>query len=361
MQPEDLGAAVKKALDEAIRERGHMNVLIAGRSGVGKSTLINSVFQGELATTGQGRPVTTNTREITKEGIPLTIFDTRGLEMAAFRDTLGELEKLARERTSDRDPRRHIHVAWVCIQEDGRRVEDAEVELHRLLARHMPVVGVITKSRSDGGFRAEVQRLLPEARNVVNVRAIAETLDDEGITLQPKGLKELVAVTAEVVPEGQRRAFAAAQKASLDYKKNVAHGIVATGAASSLGAGASPIPFSDAFILVPIQLAMLAGITATFGLELSKAFLTTLIGTAAGSTAATLAGKTIVANLLKLFPGAGTVAGGAISGATAAVLTTSLGETYIATLVALFTESGDEPPTPEAIAAAFKKRMSGKK
>ena len=61
----DLGATIKQALEEALRERGHVNILIAGRTGVGKSTLINAVFQGNLATTGQGKPVTQETREIT--------------------------------------------------------------------------------------------------------------------------------------------------------------------------------------------------------------------------------------------------------------------------------------------------------
>ena len=82
-QPEDIIAMAKKALEEAIHERGQLNVLIAGRTGVGKSTFINAIFQGKLAETGQGRPVTQMTREITK-GIPLAIWDTRGLEMAAF-------------------------------------------------------------------------------------------------------------------------------------------------------------------------------------------------------------------------------------------------------------------------------------
>src|SRR5262249_60496565 len=112
------GTRAKKALDEALRERGRANVLIAGRTGVGKSTLVNSIFQGNLATTGQGRPVTETTREITKEGIPLSIFDTRGLEMVDFHGALRSLRDFLAERRADRDPNKHIHVAWACISED---------------------------------------------------------------------------------------------------------------------------------------------------------------------------------------------------------------------------------------------------
>ncbi|NEQ83342.1 MAG: GTP-binding protein, partial [Moorea sp. SIO2I5] len=43
-------------------------------------------------------------------------------------------------------------------------------------------------------------------------------------------------------------------------------------------------------------------------------------------------GKVIVANLLKMIPGAGTVLGGAISGSTAAALTLALGLSYIKAL-----------------------------
>ena len=59
---------------------------------------------------------------------------------------------------------RHIHIAWVCISEGGRGVGEAEIELHRRLAELMPVLGVITKARSDRGFRAEVQALLTGSR-----------------------------------------------------------------------------------------------------------------------------------------------------------------------------------------------------
>ncbi len=54
----DLIQEIKNAMDEALKRRGMANILIAGKTGVGKSTLINSIFQGNLAETGQGKPVT---------------------------------------------------------------------------------------------------------------------------------------------------------------------------------------------------------------------------------------------------------------------------------------------------------------
>ena len=74
---------------------------------------------------------------------------------------------------------------------------------------------------------------------------------------------------------------------------------------------------------------MIAAITAIYGISLKKSTMSAIITSLLGSTAATLAGRAIVANLLKLIPGIGSAAGGAISGGTAAIITTALGETYI--------------------------------
>jgi uncharacterized protein (DUF697 family)/predicted GTPase len=345
----NIGELAKNALEEALRERGHANVLIAGRTGVGKSTLINSIFQGNFATTGQGRPVTQHTREITKDGIPLSIFDTRGLEMADFSSTMKSLRSFISDRHHDRDQRRHIHVAWVCVEEDLRRVEQAETALAAMLAEFMPVVGVVTKARSDKGFRAEVQRLLPHVKNVIRVRAIPEELDD-GHSLLPMGLVELVQLTMELFPEGQKRAFVASQKADLALKRQRSHLIVGTAATSAAGIGAAPIPFADAALILPIQLAMVAGITATYGLSFSEGFLTSLVGITVGGGVSTYTGRAIVGGLLKLIPGAGSVVGGAISAATAAAITTAFGEAYISALDVLFAKHGGEPPSlPEVL------------
>lgn len=348
-------ALIKEALRNALRERGYVNILIAGRTGVGKSTLINAIFQGNMANTGQGRPVTQNTREIKKDGIPLSIFDTRGLEMADFSTTMNALRSFIGERARDVDPKKHIHLAWVCIAEDLRRVEPAEEELVKMLADYMPVIVVITKARSDRGFRATVQQLLPLAQNVIRTQAIQEELDD-GHIVHPIGLKELVDLTMQLVPEGQKQAFSAAQKVDINLKKNLSHKIVAGAAASAAGIGAAPIPLSDAIAIVPIQIGMIAAISATFGLAFNVSFLSSIVASVVTGAGATLAGRAIVTGLLKLFPGVGSVVGGTIAAATAAALTTAFGEAYIATLALLFVSNNGEPPTPEQVMAAFKKQ-----
>lgn len=121
-----------------------------------------------------------------------------------------------------------------------------------------------------------------------------------------------------------------------------------------------PIPFADAFLLVPTQVAMLAGISAAFGLELSTAFLSTLVAAATGVVGATFAGRALVGNLIKLLPGAGPAVGGGINAAMAAALTVALGEVYIVTLKKLFDESGGEPPDPETIAREFRRNMDAR-
>src|SRR5208282_5219902 len=53
--------------------------------------------------------------------------------------------------------------------------------------------------------------LLPKASNVIRVRAITE-LQDDGHLLAPMNLTDLVEWTMHVIPEGQKNAYAAAQK-----------------------------------------------------------------------------------------------------------------------------------------------------
>jgi hypothetical protein len=144
------------------------------------------------------------------------------------------------------------------------------------------------------------------AKNTVRVRALPEE-DDEGNIKPAIGLKELVDLTFELVPEGQKRAFVAAQKVDIALKKQKSHGIVAAAAVSAGIMAATSIPFSDAVAIVPIQVVMLAGISATFGLSIDYISLSTLVGSILAGPGGTFAGRTIVSSLLKLIPVGGSV------------------------------------------------------
>jgi uncharacterized protein (DUF697 family) len=172
------------------------------------------------------------------------------------------------------------------------------------------------------------------------------------------GLKEVVQTTMELFPEGHRAAFAAAQKADLALKRKTSERIVTASAASAAAIGATPLPFADAALLLPVQVGMLASVSATYGLSLSRAFLMTLVASTVGGAAAAMTGRTIVGGLLKLFPGIGTVVGGTINAGAAAAITTAFGMAYISTLDALFRKHGGEPPDQEEVFDEVRKHFS---
>ena len=55
------------AIAEKIKNLSTLNIIVAGKTGVGKSTLINSVFREKLSETGMGKPVTQHEKNY-KEG-----------------------------------------------------------------------------------------------------------------------------------------------------------------------------------------------------------------------------------------------------------------------------------------------------
>lgn len=116
-----------------------------------------------------------------------------------------------------------------------------------------------------------------------------------------------------------------------EYNKMLekADNAVMTAVAATTATGAIPIPFADAPLLIGEQVAMMVAINAIFKIEVEKDALKSLVTAALGVGGATLLGKTIATNLIKLIPGAGTVAGGAVSAGTAGAITLALGKAYI--------------------------------
>ena len=182
------------------------------------------------------------------------------------------------------------------------------------------------------------QIILDDNLDIIQViPVLAADYEIEGLGVAKSyGLDKLIKVMGEALPDELVDTLQHVQIASLSEKKRRASKVVATAALAATGQGAAPIPFADAALLIPTQVGMIASITVIFGFDVNKSVITALLSSTIGSGGATLLGRTVVANIIKLVPAAGSIAGGAISAGTAGVITAALGTAYIAFMELVF-------------------------
>ncbi|MGV8155142.1 MAG: YcjF family protein [Alkaliphilus sp.] len=115
-----------------------------------------------------------------------------------------------------------------------------------------------------------------------------------------------------------------------DFKKKkqmVNEKIVPKYTVSASTAALSPIPMSDSALLVPIQLLMTMHIMHIYKINKSSEAIKAAVCSTIISSTAKLVSKMLLANLLKLIPGAGSVAGAAINATVASTFTLAMGYT----------------------------------
>lgn len=330
----NIAEEILKKTKEEIKNMKPVNILLAGKTGVGKSTLVNNVFREKLATTGIGRPITKHLRRISKEDVPIVLYDTRGLELGSkAQDEVKKEIFDTIKRNKEKRKEREIHLVYYCINANSSRIETEELALIKELSKKVPVLIVLTQSIGQPAkdLKKYIDSLNLDIYGVLNVMAEDFPISEE-ITLPAFGLDELIEKSFEILPEEIRTAFNNAQQVDIARKAKAARKWATTYIATSFGVGFIPIPFSDAAVLVPMQVTLLAHITAIFGISMDKATVASLVAAIGGTGGATYAGRYIVSNVIKLIPGAGTIVGGLISGATASAITTALSMSYIEVL-----------------------------
>jgi energy-coupling factor transporter ATP-binding protein EcfA2 len=193
--------------------RGRARVLVAGPTGIGKTTLIRQVVGADVGTIGEGTPKTPGIEWLGSADFPVWFADSKGLEVVTGSRQVADIRnKLASWREEDRP-----HLAWLCVQADsarimesaddpeGKRVLGTEGDLGGLLHElGIPALVVLTQADVGGAeldaMRARARQVFPFARDVVAVCAEPRTL--AGRVLIPRhGLKALRAATLALLPD----------------------------------------------------------------------------------------------------------------------------------------------------------------
>ena len=160
------------------------NIFCLGPTGVGKSTLINSVLnlpENEQAKTDIGRPVTLGEpKKYTSKVIKgLNIYDSQGIDKGEYNinDLINSVKKLVENLALTNDINNFIHCIWYCVTED--RFEETEKNcIIKLLELYndnsLPIILVYTKAV----FEEESEENLNEI-----IRIIKEDIKNKEINI----------------------------------------------------------------------------------------------------------------------------------------------------------------------------------
>ncbi len=201
--------------------------------------------------------------------------------------------------------------------------------------KSVPIVVVITKSYSvperekneelvRAAFAAQKQ-LEGRVRRIIPVVAAPFILNENAFAA-PEGIPELIDCTNSLMPEGMQAAEQDLASFLLNRKRVLAQAVVTTATAAAVTVGAVPVPYADAALLTPVELAEVNAIARIFGIgkeERSKHFLNAIVevGTV-GAAAKGLIGA------LKAVPGLN-LGAGVINAVIAGVIVAALGEASV--------------------------------
>ncbi|WP_408956597.1 GTPase [Natroniella sp. ANB-PHB2] len=300
------------------------NVLLVGATGVGKSSLVNLIFGEELAEVGVGEPVTEAINIYRKPDVSIVLYDTAGYEIGSKKQEKFSKEVVEFVIDNQRSVDRQMHLAWYCIDAAGHRITDLDLKtIKKIYCSNIPVGVLFTKC--DLVSLEEIESLETELYNELpNISSFRlTTLNDP--SLDYLDLNKLTSWSIKRLPQGLKLGFIKAQKRNLDEKKAEAKKAIKQHVSGATLIGGSPIPFSDAPLLITNQTGMFARILNIYDMEYMIKDARMILSSIGIKKIISGSGIWLAAQITKFIPVKGTVIGGLISAGVAAAITTAIG------------------------------------
>ncbi len=348
-----------------IKKSNCFNFLIIGKPGTGKSTLINILNGGKVAKEGTGGgKVTYNICKYTvKTNENIILYDTPGF--GQNKELQKVEEYIHKEITSMKEIKEKFHcVVYMLNYQEERSFDESEINIiNTLLDLNIPFYFTLNKSqrpkenkrkkkkRDDKKniLEEEIKNKFPKKIKSIKVISLNLKVNDNddcfGLDLlfndlynyyanykidlnKLESFSENRVNTRELIKNSPFFENLLSKEEILDSIQTKCKKEVAAFSLAASAVGFIPIPMSDWPLLIAIQGSMIIAIASEFGKSLKKTEATDLIKSLSKSVslgALIAGGGKIVGSIIKLFPGIGSVIGGAISGGTAGLGTVSLG------------------------------------
>lgn len=155
-----------------------INIIILGKTGVGKSSFCNYIFGDKLFKTGAGKPITQSdehfqNHQISYNTLDLNLIDTVGIETDNFAKLKMSLKAFIQKRNGNpfTKPKEWVHGIFYLINAASARLEDPEIALlHSLKQQQIPIHIVLTNIDTAGKDKIEALKDCILKENIVNSR-----------------------------------------------------------------------------------------------------------------------------------------------------------------------------------------------
>ena len=361
-----LGAAVDELREIVVNARPP-RLYLMGRSGHGKSKLINALANKDVAAVGDVKPTTTHSEihriEFPEVHAAWEVIDSRGIFEATRPD--GAPGRSAVEQVQD-DMLKHkpdVILHAVAARETRSMSEDIRVgrEIRELIKRKLgavpPTVVVLTQTdllnparewppQSGGAKLSVLKRTLDYVvQDILGVMkfepfepaepALGYKITEESfvsgvipVAAPPDepfwNVEVLSACIGHLIPKEAQLDFFQAQQRKM-LLKNVSLDLVNRFSAIAAAVGASPIPVADMLLLTPLQILMVAAIGGLSCRSMSVETAGEFVAASGATTAAGFALRELARQTVKFVPFLGSV----VSSGVAAAGTQALGKSAV--------------------------------